>query len=177
VSSLFGVIGVFDSPDAVRNAAIRVRDQGYRVFETYTPYQVKDLEDIVHPRPGRLLPLLMFCGAILGAVWGYWIQYWGEALNYPINVGGRPYNSWPAFTVSTFEFMVLFAVAAGLFGLLGASGLPKLYHPIFEARSFARASRDRFLICIEATDPRFDAAAVGEMLSELGAERIEEVRA
>ena len=98
-------------------------------------------------------------------------------MNYPLNVGGRPLNSWPAFTVGTFEFMLLCAVAAGLFGLLAASGLPKLYHPLFEARSFARASRDRFLICVEAADPRFDAAAVGELFAQLGAERIEEVRA
>jgi hypothetical protein len=177
VSSLFGIIGVFDSPDAVRNAATRLRDAGYCVFETYTPYQVEGLEDIIHPGPKRFLPLLMFGGAIFGAAWGYWIQFWSEALNYPINVGGRPYNSWPAFTVSTFEFMVLCAVAAGLFGLLAASRLPKLYHPLFEARSFARASRDRFLICVEATDPRFDAATIGELFAELGAERIEEVRA
>ncbi len=95
----------------------------------------------------------MFGGAVLGAAWGYWIQYWDEALSYPINVGGRPYNSWPAFTVSTFELLVLCAVAAGLLGLLWASRLPKLYHPLFEANSFARASRDRFLICVEARDP------------------------
>jgi Protein of unknown function (DUF3341) len=177
VSSTFGIIGVFDSTDAVRNATIRVRERGYREFETYTPYPVEGLEDIIHPGPKRFLPLLMFGGAVFGAVWGYWIQAWGEVVNYPINVGGRPYNSWPAFMVGTFEFMVLCAVAAGLFGLLAASRLPKLYHPLFQARSFARASRDRFLICIEATDPRFDAAAVGELFAELGADRIEEVRA
>lgn len=176
MSNLFGIIGVFDSPDAVRNAASRVRDEGYRSFETYTPYSVEGLEEIVHPGPKRFLPLLMFGGAVFGAAWGYWIQVWSEVVNYPINVGGRPYNSWPAFMVGTFEFMVLCAVAAGLFGLLATSGLPKLYHPVFEARSFARASRDRFLICIEASDPRFDPFSVGQILSELGAERIEEVR-
>jgi hypothetical protein len=119
----------------------------------------------------------MFGAALLGAAWGYWIQYWDEALNYPINVGGRPYNSWPAFMVGTFEFMLLVTVAAGFFGMLAASRLPKLYHPIFEARSFARASRDRFLICVEARDPRFDAASINTLFEQLGAERIEEVRA
>lgn len=177
MSSLFGIIGVFDSPEAIRHAAARVRSEGYRIFETYTPYQVEGLDEIVRPGPRRFLPLLIFGGAVFGAVWGFWIQVWSEVVNYPINVGGRPHNSWPAFMVGTFEFTVLCAVAAGLFGLLAASGLPKLYHPLFEGRSFSRASRDRFLICIEATDPRFDVVSVGRVLAELGAERIEEVRA
>ena len=177
MNALFGIIGVFASADAVKHAAVRVRDLGYRDFETYTPYRVEGLEQILYPGTRWGLPALMFGGAVFGAVWGYWIQAWSEVVNYPLNVGGRPYNSWPAFTVSTFEFMVLCAVAAGLFGLLAASRLPKLYHPLFEARSFARASRDRFLICIEATDPRFDPAAIGELFAQLGAERIEEVRA
>jgi len=177
VSDLFGIIGVFDTPDAVKNAAIRVRDSGYRKFEAYTPYPIQGLDKILHPGTKWGLPVLMFGGAVFGAAWGYWIQAWSEVVNYPINVGGRPYNSWPAFTVGTFEFMVLCAVAAGLLGLLAASRLPQLYHPLFEARSFARASRDRFLVCIEATDPRFDAAAIGVLFTELGAERIEEVRA
>jgi Alternative complex III, ActD subunit len=177
MSALFGIIGVFSTPDAIRDAARQVRRTGYREFETYTPYHVEGLEEIVHPGPKRSLPLLMFGGAVFGAIWGYWIQFWDEAVNYPINVGGRPHDSWPAFMVGTFEFMLLCAVATGLLGLLAASRLPKLYHPLFDARSFARASRDRFLICIEANDPRFDADSIGELFNRLGAERIEEVRA
>ena len=177
MSALFGIVGVFVTPDAVRSAAKRLRELGYRAFETYTPYPVEGLREIVHPGPRRFLPLLMFAGAVVGAAWGYWIQYWDEAVNYPINVGGRPHNSWPAFAVSTFEFMVLFAVAAGLFGLLATSRLPQLYHPLFDLESFGRASRDRFLICIESTDPRFDRDAVARLFEQLGAERIEQVRA
>jgi hypothetical protein len=177
MTGLFGIIGVFRTPDALRNAVTRVRDSGYGAFEAYTPYPVEGLQEVINPGPKRLLPLLIFGGAVFGAAWGYWIQAWGEVVNYPLNVGGRPYNSWPAFTVGTFEFMLLCAVAVGLFGFLWASGLPKLYHPLFEARSFARASRDRFLICIEATDPRFDPDSIRELFAQLGAERIEEVRA
>lgn len=177
MSAPFEIVGVFATPDAVRSAAKRLREMGYRAFETYTPYPVEGLREIVHPGRRQFLPLLMFAGAVVGAAWGYWIQYWDEAVNYPINVGGRPHNSWPAFAVSTFEFMVLFAVAAGLFGLLAASRLPQLYHPLFDLESFGRASRDRFLICIESTDPRFDGDAVGRLLEQLGAERIEQVRA
>ena len=152
------------------------RAAGFRALEAYTPYPVEGLGQIIHPERKMLLPVLMFVAAILGAAWGYWIQYWDEALDYPLNVGGRPYNSWPAFTVGTFEFMLLVAVMAGFFGLLAASRLPKLYHPIFEAKVFERASRDRFLLCIEASDPRFDAAVIRAAFERLGAERIEEVR-
>jgi Protein of unknown function (DUF3341) len=177
MKDLFGVVAVFDTAEAVKNAAARLRQQGYRAFEAYTPYPVEGLDRIIHPRPQRLLPGLMFAGAVLGAAWGYWIQYWDEALNYPLNVGGRPYNSWPAFMVGTFEFMLLVAIAAGFFGMLAVSHLPKLYHPVFEARAFARASRDRFVICIEASEPNFDASTVRREFEQLGAEQIEEVRA
>jgi hypothetical protein len=177
MKSLFGVAGVFDTAEAVKGAAARLRQQGYRVFEAYTPYPVEGLDRIIHPGPKRTLPLLMFAGAILGAVWGYWIQFWDEALNYPINVGGRPHNSWPAFMVGTFEFMLLVTVAAGFFGMLAASRLPRLYHPVFEAFAFPRATRDRFVICIEASDPHFDASAIRREFEQLGAQQIEEVRA
>jgi hypothetical protein len=177
MKELFGVIAVFDTPDAVKDAADHLRRSGFRAFEAYTPYPIEGLNQIIHPGPKFRLPIVMFVAAILGAGWGYWIQYWDEALNYPLNVGGRPHNSWPAFMVSTFEFMLLVTVAAGFFGMLAASRLPKLYHPIFDAKAFERASRDRFLICVEARDPSFDAPAVRRVFQQLGAERIEEVPA
>ena len=177
MKDLFGVVAVFETPDAVKAAASRLRQSGYRMFEAYTPYPVEELDEIIHPGPKVGLPLLMFAAALVGAAWGYWIQYWDEALNYPLNVGGRPFNSWPAFAVGTFEIMLLITIAAGFFGMLALSGLPKLYHPIFEANAFARASRDRFVICVEATDLRFDASALRNIFQQLGAERIEEVRA
>ncbi len=177
MKSLFGIVATFDTPEAVKNAATRLRQSGFRAFEAYTPYPVEGLGEIIHPGPKRFLPLLMFAAAVLGAAWGYWIQYWGEAVNYPLNVGGRPYNSWPAFVVSTFEFMLLVAVVVGFAGMLAASRLPKLYHPIFEADAFQRASRDRFAICVESTDPRFDVDTIRGEFARLGAERIEEVRA
>jgi hypothetical protein len=177
MTDTFGIIGVFKTPDALRSAAAHLQRAGFRRFEAYTPYPVEGLDRIIHPGPKLLLPLLMFAAAILGAAWGYFIQYWDEALNYPLNVGGRPHNSWPAFAVGTFEFMLLVTVAAGFFGMLAASRLPKLYHPVFEAPAFARASRDRFVICIEAADPRFDATTVRGLFEQLGAERTEEIRA
>ncbi len=174
---LFGILATFDTPDAVKDAARHLRQSGFRAFEAYTPYPVEGLGEIIHPGPKRFLPLLMFATAIVAAAWGYWIQYWGEAVNYPLNVGGRPFNSWPAFVVGTFEFMLLVTVIVGFVGMLAASRLPQLYHPIFEADAFQRASRDRFVICVESTDPRFDADSIRRAFERLGAERIEEVRA
>src|SRR6185437_14744381 len=177
MTATFGIIGEFTTPDAVRSAANRLRQSGFRAFEAYTPYPVEGLDEIIHPGSKLFLPLLMFAAAVLGAGWGYWIQYWDEALNYPLNVGGRPYNSWPAFMVGAFEFMLLVTVAAGFLGMLAVSRLPRLYHPVFEAASFPRATRDRFLICIEASDPSFDTPAIRREFELLGAERIEEVHA
>jgi hypothetical protein len=177
MKSLFGIAAVFGTPDAVTRAAAHLRRSGYRAFDAYTPYAVEGLDRIVHPGRPVFLPLLMFAGAVVGAALAYWMQYWDEALNYPLNVGGRPYNSWPAFMVSAFEFMLLVTVTAGFVGMLAASQLPRLYHPIFEAKAFERASRDRFVICVEARDRRFDAATIRALFEELGAERIEEVLA
>jgi hypothetical protein len=173
---LYGMLAAFETPEAATTAADRLRASGFRAFDVYTPYPVEKLNEIVRPSPNRTIPLSMFAAAIFGAIWGYWIQYWAEAVDYPINVGGRPFNSWPAFMVSTFEFMLLCAVTAGLLAMLLESRLPKLYHPIFAARAFQRASRDRFVICVKATDPRFDTTLLRDVFAELQAERIEEVR-
>jgi Protein of unknown function (DUF3341) len=173
----FGIIGVFDTPERVMEAARQLRSLGFRAVEAYTPYPVDGLDEVMGTRRRTLLPVLIFAGGIVGAVWGYFIQYWDEALNYPINVGGRPHNSWPAFIVSTFEFAVLFAIAAAFFGLLAACRLPRLYDPIFAADEFERASRDRFVLCVAARDPSFEPRWIRRILERHGAERIAEVPA
>ena len=175
VSEPFGIVGVFATPQALKEAAAQLRDVGLRAVEAYTPYPVEGIGEILHPGRQLFLPLLMSAGALFGACWGYFIQYWDEAIDYPLNVGGRPYNSWPAFVVSAFEFTLLVAVAAGMFGLLLASRLPRLYHPVFNASDFPRASRDRFVLCVEARDPGFEAAMVRRILQWHGAESVEEV--
>jgi hypothetical protein len=177
MTALYGVLAVFDTPEAVTRAAAYLRASGFCRFDAYTPYPIEPLNRIVRPGPKRFLPLLMFAVSIIGAAYGYFVQYWDEALNYPINVGGRPHNSWPAFIVSAFEFMLLVTIAAGLFAMLAASSLPRLYHPLFSSRFFARASRDRFIICVQANDPIFDPKEIEEAFGKLGAEHIEEVRA
>jgi hypothetical protein len=175
MSRPFGMIGVFDQPQAVKDAAGHLRALGFRAVEAYTPYPVEGLDHVLRPGRRLLLPLTMFAAAIVGAAWGYFIQVWDEVLNYPINVGGRPHNSWPAFMVGTFEFMLLVTIAAGLFGLLASCRLPRLYHPIFNADAFARASVDRFLLCVEARDPSFEPEHLRRIFERFGAEHVAEV--
>lgn len=175
MSGLFGIIGVFATPEAVKDAARHLRSLGFRAVEAYTPYPVEGLDQLLRPGRQMTLPLAMFAGALFGAAWGYFIQYWDEALNYPINVGGRPHNSWPAFIVGTFEFMLLCAIAAGLFALLASCRLPRLDHPLFNVVEFDRASVDRFVLCVEARDPSFETAHLRRIFERFGAERVAEV--
>jgi hypothetical protein len=176
VSQISGIIGVFERPQAIKDAAQHLRSLGFREIEAYTPYPVDGLDQIL--RPGRrllLLPLAMFAAAVIGAGWGYFVQVWDEVLNFPINVGGRPHNSWPAFIVGTFEFMLLVSIATGLFALLASCRLPRLYHPIFNADAFGRASVDRFVLCVEARDPSFETEHLRRIFVRFGAERVAEV--
>jgi Protein of unknown function (DUF3341) len=173
---LYGVAGSFASAEAVTEAALQLRSLGFRELEAYTPYPIEGLDELLRPERRRFwLPLVIGFGALFGVVWGYFIQYWDEAWNYPINVGGRPHNSWPAFTIGGFEFTVLCAIAAAFFGLLAFCRLPRLYHPIFEAPGFERASVDRFFLCVEARDPSFEPRRIRSIFERHGAEQVAEV--
>jgi hypothetical protein len=175
VSQIFGIIGVFETPQAIKDAARHLRSLGFRTMDAYTPYPVEELNELLRPERRFVLPLVMFAAAVIGGAWGYFIQAWDEVLNYPINVGGRPHNSWPAFIVGAFEFMLLVTIAAGLFALLVSCRLPRLYHPIFNADAFGRASVDRFVLCVEARDPSFEPEHLRRIFERFGAERVAEV--
>lgn len=174
---VFGLIASFASAEAAADAARQLRSLGFRKVEAYTPYPVEELNEMLHPGRRIGLPLVIALGALFGVIWGYFIQYWDEALNYPLDVGGRPYNSWPAFTVGGFEFMVLCAIAAGFFGFLAFCRLPRLYDPVFSAPEFERASIDRFFLSVEASDPSFEPQRLRRIFERYGAERIAEVAA
>ena len=171
----FGIIGLFESSEAALAAARHLRELGFREVEAYTPFPVEGLDRVLSPGRRVWLPLVMFASGVIGGLWGYFIQWWDEAWSYPLNVGGRPFNSWPAFMVSAFEIMLLLAVSGGFFGLLIACRLPRLYHPIFNSAWIERASRDRFVLCVEAHDPQFEPRLIRPVFERLGAERIEEV--
>jgi Protein of unknown function (DUF3341) len=152
---LYGLMAEFHEPAALVAAAHRAREAGYRKVDGYSPFPIEELAEALghHRSP---LPLLVLLGGILGAAVGYGLQYWAAVIEYPVNVGGRPFHSWPSFIPPTFETTILFAAFAAVLGMLAVNGLPEPYHPVFNVPSFALASKDRFFLCIEATDPQFD---------------------
>ncbi len=148
--------------------------EGYRRIDAYTPFPIEGLAEAIGFHYNRL-PLLVLIGGLAGAAGGFGLQYWVAAITYPINVGGRPFNSWPSFIPVTFEMTILLAALTAVLGLLALNGLPMPYHPVFNVPRFALATRDRFFLCIEATDPRFDREGTRRFLEGLGPREVSEV--
>jgi len=121
------------------------------------------------------LPLIVFIGGVVGGLGGFLMQYWIEVINYPINVGGKPFNSWPAFIPITFECTVLVAAFSAVLGMLMLNKLPQPYHPVFNAPDFALATRDRFFLVVEANDPKYDHDAVVSLMKSLDATNVSDV--
>ncbi len=174
MNPLHGIVAEFTTAPDVLRAARAARAAGYTVLDAYTPYPVEGLAPALgHPR--NRVPFVVFGGGLVGAVVGFFMQYWAMAVDYPLNVGGRPFNSWPVWIPITFELLILLASFGAFFGMLFLNGLPRLYHPVFDVPGFSRSTQDRFFLCIEATDPRFDAAAVRQFLTVLSPVVVTEV--
>jgi hypothetical protein len=156
------------------SAAKEARGRGYRVLDAYAPYPVEGLDEALE-LPDSPMPLIILAGGIAGAATGYGLQYWASVLSYPLNSGGRPLNSWPAFIPVTFELTILFAALAAVFGMILANGLPLPYHPVFNVPRFSLASKSRFFLVLEARDPLFEAAAARAFLKGSGAEEVYDV--
>ena len=171
---LYGLIGEFESPVALIEAARRAREAGYKRMDAYTPYPIHELAEALK-LPRTKLPVLVFIGGALGCATGLAMQWFATAVHYPLNVAGRPLASWPSYIPITFELTVLFAAITAVLGMLALNGLPMPYHPVFNVPRFALASRDRFFLCIEATDPLFDPQETKAFLSGLGAREVTEV--
>jgi hypothetical protein len=172
--AIYGMMAEFDTTSDLVAAARRTHEAGYRQIDAYSPFPVEGLADEIGFRKNAV-PLVVLIGGVLGAISGYVLQYWISAVSYPINVGGRPYNSWPAFIVVTFETTILFAGLAAVLGMLALNGLPMPYHPVFNVPRFAFATRDRFFLIIFSSDPKYDAAATRTFLESLGPRSISEV--
>ncbi|NIP18513.1 MAG: DUF3341 domain-containing protein, partial [Xanthomonadales bacterium] len=142
----------FHEPDSLLAGVERAREAGYRKMDAYSPFPIEGLAEALGFRRTRI-PLVVFLGGLVGCLGGFFLQYWVSAVDYPLNVGGRPLFSWPAFIPVTFELTILVAAFAAVLGMLGLNGLPMPYHPLFHVERFALASRDRFFLCIEADDP------------------------
>lgn len=168
---VWGMLAEFERPDELLVAARRAREAGYRRMDAYTPFPIHGLSDALGLRPSKL-PLIVLVGGLIGCVTALAMQWFSSTVHYPMNVGGRPFASWPAFIPITFELTVLFASGAAVFGMLGMNGLPMPYHPVFNAPRFAFASRDRFFLGVEARDAKFDLAETRAFLESLGAREI-----
>jgi len=173
-SNLHGLIAEFDNPDDLLAAARRAYAEGYRKMDAYSPLPVHGLAEAIGFRR-RELPLLVLLGGLAGCVGGFALMYWISVIDYPLNVGGRPLNSWPAYIPITFETTVLAAALTAVFGMLALNGLPMPYHPVFNAPRFALASHNAFFLCIESSDPRFDLDRTKAFLTELHPKEVSEV--
>jgi hypothetical protein len=161
---VFGLMAEFETVDALFAATRRARQAGYRDMDAYTPYAVEGLAEELGESKSRI-PLVVLIGGLVGASAGFLMQYWSMAIDYPFNAGGRPLNSWPAFIPVAFEMMILVASFSAFLSMLFMNDLPRPHHPLFNVPQFARASQDRFFLCIEATDPQFDPQRTLEFLS------------
>src|SRR6201999_1154804 len=152
---IYDLLAEFETPHDIVAAAEAARAAGYRKVEAYTPFPVEGLPEAIGSHRTHL-PLIILVGGVIGCLGGFALQYWCAKVNYPINVGGRPLNSWPMFIPVTFEVTVLCAALSAVIGLFALNALPMPYHPVFNVPEFALASRNRFFLCLEATDPIFD---------------------
>ena len=163
---LYGVMAEFDSPTKLVAAARRTYEAGYRRINGYSPFPIEELSEAIGFRR-TILPVIVLIGGILGGLGGFFMQYWMEVINYPLNVGGKPYNSWPAFIPITFECTVLVAAFSAVFGMLALNKLPQPYHPVFNAPNFDLATRDSFFLVIEASDRKFEHDQVVSFMRDL----------
>ncbi len=174
--SLYGLLAEFAGPEELVGATERAWVAGYRAMDAFTPFPVEGLAEALGFHRTRV-SLVFLAGGILGGVGGYLLQLWISASAYPINVGGRPYNSVPSFVPVTFELTVLLAALAGFVGLLLLNGLPRPFHPVFDVPRFARVTQDGFFLLIEARDPCFQPEETRRFLQSLGAREVDDVPA
>src|SRR5438034_3928119 len=172
--TVYGLMAEFGDPIALVSATQRAYREGYRQMDAYSPFPIEELHEALGARPTRLA-LIVLVGGLFGCVGGYGLQYWVSSIAYPLNVGGRPYVSWPAFIPVTFECTILVAALSAVLGMLALNGLPMPYHPVCNLPRFALASRNRFFLYIEAQDPRFDLDGTRQFLESLGAREVSSV--
>jgi hypothetical protein len=166
-SALYGLMAEFEDPNSLVIAARRAHEEGYRCLDAYSPFPIEELHEALGAHHTRL-PLIVLIGGLTGGIAGYALQYWASVIAYPLNVGGKPLHSWPAFIPVTFETTILGAALAAVLGMLALNGLPMPYHPVFNVPRFALASRNRFFLVVQSEDARFDPEATRQFLESLG---------
>ena len=160
---IYGLMAEFEDHEEVLEAARRAYAEGYRSMDAFSPFPVEGLAEALghHYTP---VPLFTLLGGMIGGLGGYFMQWYSMGKLYPLNVGGRPLNSWPNFIPITFELTILIASFSALIAMLFLNRLPEPHHPVFNVPQFRRASIDRFFLCIEAKDPRFDRESTWKFL-------------
>lgn len=170
---IYGYMAEFDHPEQLVEAASAAKNEGFTDLECYSPMPVHGLPQVLGYK--NRVALMVLLGGIAGMITGFGLCYWVSALRYPLNIGGRPFNSWPAFIVPTFECTILFASLTAVFGMLALNGLPQPYHPVFNVDRFSEATRSKFFLMILASDPRFDMQGTRQFLARLNPVVVSEV--
>src|SRR4029077_2028252 len=174
-SHIYGVLGEFETEHQLIHAAERAREAGYRRIEGYSPFPVEGLSEALGLKRNQV-PLITLIGGLCGGLGGLFFQYWVNVISYPLNIGGRPLNSWPAFIPVTFELTILGASLSAVFGMLALNKLPQPHHPLFNVQRFKRASNDKFFLCIESHDRKFHLEETARFLQSINAQHVTEVR-
>ncbi len=164
----------FEEPDQLLRAAERAYAEGYRKMDAYSPFPIEGLAEAIGFDRNRVA-LIVLIGGVLGCLTGFFLQYYVAVFNYPLDIGGRPLNSWPSFIPITFELTVLFGAFFAIFGMLALNRLPMPHHPVFNAPDFELATRNRFFLCLESEDPKFDREKSRQFLNTLPARQVSEV--
>src|SRR6201988_2878819 len=164
----------FDTATALVEAARKTYEAGYKKIDAYSPFPIEGLAEEIGFHFNEV-PLVVLIGGIVGGLSGYLMQSWMSAVDYPLNIGGKPYPSWPAFIVITFEMTILFAGISAVLGMLALNGLPMPYHPVFNVPRFVLASRDRFFLIIFSSDKKYDPVETRKFLESLDARSVSEV--